>query len=527
MRIGVIELLTGNCATGGLRGIGSYIYTRQYASLMPQAVSAWCRELGHEVHYATFAGRGDPKSLLPADLDIVFVGTNTPASALAYALAKLYRRERTLTVIGGAHARAFPRDCARFFDLVVLQCDRDLVRDIVGGAYERGSVVSSDRPLTDLPSVEQRMPEIRKSMFMFGRPNMTTTVGVIASTGCPYACNFCTDWNNPYVLLPPAKLADDLRYISRHLPGTRIAFHDPNFAVKFDQVLDVLEELPPAKRNPYIMESSLTVLKGSRLQRLKETNCTYVAPGVESWSSYSNKAGAGTSTGHAKMERVAEEFRAIHEYVDGLQANFIFGLDADEGDEPVELTKEFITRTPFVWPAINIPTPFGGTPFFDDCLRDGRLLRSMPFALYYVPHLVTTLKHYDPIGYYERLIDINAHLSSMKLLRKRLASTRSRSIQMFFIARTSGTRQRVNDFRAIVDALKSDAGVLAFHQGEDVPLPSFYRQELRRMLGRYASLLSDDDLMPVLDQLEPPAPNAIASSTSPLPILASPPEMRV
>ncbi|MEX2247273.1 MAG: radical SAM protein [Dehalococcoidia bacterium] len=527
MRIGVIELLTGNCATRGLRGIGSYLYTRQYASLMPQAVSAWCREFGHQVHYATFAGRGDPKSLLPADLDIVFVGTNTPASALAYALAKLYRQEHALTVVGGPHARAFPLDCARFFDIVVQQCDKELVRDIVDGACEPGSIVSSDRPLTDLPSVEQRMPEIRKSMFLFGRPNPTTTVGVIASLGCPYTCNFCTDWNNPYVLLPAEKLAADLRYLAEHLPGTRVAFHDPNFAVRFDEVLDVLEQIPPKKRNPYIMESSLTVLKGSRLQRLKDTNCTYVAPGVESWSGYSNKSGARTKTGHEKMEMVAEEFRAIHEYVQGLQANFIFGLDADEGDEPVELTKEFITRTPFVWPAINIPTPFGGTPFFDDCVSDGRILRSMPFALYYIPHLVTTLKHYDPIGYYERLIDINVHLSSAKLLRKRLGSTRSRSIQLFFLARTSGTRQRVNDFRAIIGALKSDAHMLAFHEGEDVPLPSFYRHEVRRMLGQYASLLSEEDLLPVLDQYVSTASRALPLLPARLPLRASAPKMSV
>jgi len=36
---------------------------------------------------------------------------------LAYAMAKLYKREKTLTVIGGPHAKAFPHDCQRFFDL--------------------------------------------------------------------------------------------------------------------------------------------------------------------------------------------------------------------------------------------------------------------------------------------------------------------------------------------------------------------------------------------------------------------------
>jgi hypothetical protein len=67
--------------------------------------------------------------------------------------------------------------------------------------------------------------------------------------GCPYACNFCIDWNNPYRLLPTERLAADLRYASAHLPGVMLGYQDPNFAVKFDQVLDVMESLPQGRRN--------------------------------------------------------------------------------------------------------------------------------------------------------------------------------------------------------------------------------------------------------------------------------------
>ncbi len=500
MRIGVLELLTGNGGTGGVRAIGSHFYTKQYASIMPQAIAVWCREFGHEVFYATFAGLGDPKRSLPNDLDVVFIGANTPASALAYALAKLYRRGRTLTVIGGPHARSYARDCQRFFDIVVLRCDRALVADIVGGVFEPGSIVSSERTLTDLPSVEERMPEIRAAYFYGGRANPSTTVGILASVGCPYTCNFCTDWNSPYALLPLDRLAADLQYVSQHLPGVRVAFHDPNFAVKFDPVLEVLEQLPPEKRNPYAMESSLSVLRGARLQRLKDTRCLYVAPGVESWSSYSNKAQAGAKTGSEKLRIVVEQFSEIHEYVPGLQANFIFGIDADAGDEPVELTKQFISETPFVWPALNIPTPFGGTPFFDDCLRDGRILKTMPFALYYVPYLVMKLRNYDAITYYENLIEIGTHLSSSSMLWRRLRTTPSRVLQFLHIVRTRGTRNRIRDFREIVRALREDPAMLAFHEGRSGTLPVFYERKFNRMLGSYAALLSPEDLSPVLDQ---------------------------
>ena len=115
MKIGVLDILVDSPRTWinfAYRGV----LKKQYASIVPQAVAVWCRQLGHEVAYAAYYGQRDPKRLLPDDLDVVFLSTYTQSSALAYALAKLYRRDGILTVIGGPHARSFPADCLRFFD---------------------------------------------------------------------------------------------------------------------------------------------------------------------------------------------------------------------------------------------------------------------------------------------------------------------------------------------------------------------------------------------------------------------------
>ncbi|MDP6496079.1 MAG: radical SAM protein, partial [Dehalococcoidia bacterium] len=280
------------------------------------------------------------------------------------------------------------------FDIAVLQCDKTLIEDILSGAHEPNSIVSSGRPLRDIPSVEERMPEINASVFTHGRRYLSTTIPMLTSVGCPYHCDFCIDWDNPYVLLPLDRLEADLRYLSAAFSGVRIGFHDPNFGVKFDQVLNVLETIPKKSRNPFVMESTLSLLRGPRLQRLRDSNCVYLAPGVESWSDYSNKAGTGSAGGSQKVDHLVEHFELLHEYVKGLGANFIFGLDVDEGEEPVELTKEFMNRTPFVWPYFNIPVPYGETPFHDQYLREHRILTAMPMAFYYTPYLVTTLKHY-------------------------------------------------------------------------------------------------------------------------------------
>src|SRR6266508_6337892 len=125
------------------------------------------------------------------------------------------------------------------------------------------------------------------------------------------------------------------------------------------------------------------------------------------------------------------------------------------GETPIELTKRFMDRTPFVWPAINIPVPFGGTPLYDDLLDNGRILRAMPFGFYYAPYLVTTLKHYDPVTYYEKLIDLFAHASSPSMLQRRIQSTSQWRVKLVHWARTMSTRASMNSYRRILQLLRS------------------------------------------------------------------------
>ncbi|MEV4315510.1 radical SAM protein [Actinocrispum sp. NPDC049592] len=502
MRVGILDLL-GPPARRPVDLAYQLLITKQYASITPQAISVWCRRMGHETFYATYYGLGRPHRLLPLDLDVVFISCYTQVSHLAYALAKLYRRAGIRTVIGGPHAKAFPVDCLRFFDLVVGESDPELITDILAGQFDPGSMISAARPFDDVPTVEERMPEIRASAFFLGRkPLMLSAVPMLASMGCPYRCDFCIDWNSTYRQLPADRLKADLRYLARNLPGRLIVFHDPNFAVKFDQVFEALEAQPPGERPPYIIESSLTVLRGDRPRRLRDTNCAMVAPGVESWTDYSNKAGVGRAAGVAKVERVAAHFAQLAENVPYLQANFMFGLDTDQGDEPVELTKRFMDLAPFAYPTINIPVPFGGTPLHDELAAGGRILAAMPFSFYYAPYLVTTIKHYDPISYYEKLVELYRHASSPAMLRRRLGTTANRTVGYVHRARTASFRSDVRSFEHILGMLRSDPGFLAFHEGRTGSLPAFYHNIGERMLGRYAELLSPADRTPDLS----PAP---------------------
>ena len=120
--------------------------------------------------------------------------------------------------------------------------------------------------------------------------------------------------------------------------------------------------------------------------------------------------------GRAKLEHIVRHIDLINEYVPGLQTNHIFGTDGDKGSEPVDLTREFVRRLPRVWPTLNVPIPFGGTPLQQELLAEGRVLKAMPFGCYKMPYLNIILKHYDPISYYDHMIAIQEEASSRKCL---------------------------------------------------------------------------------------------------------------
>ena len=58
MRVGIIEIL----ALPSQRWVDTIYHlsvTKQFASVTPQAISVWCRQLGHETFYAIYYGIGD------------------------------------------------------------------------------------------------------------------------------------------------------------------------------------------------------------------------------------------------------------------------------------------------------------------------------------------------------------------------------------------------------------------------------------------------------------------------------------
>jgi hypothetical protein len=200
-----------------------------------------------------------------------------------------------------------------------------------------------------------------------------------------------------------------------------------------------------------------------------------------------------------------DQLHTLREYVPYLQANLILGLDTDHGDEPFDLTKEFLRRTPFVWPQINIPMAFGGTPLFDTFWREGRILKRLPFTFYHQPYLTVRLKNYDVTHYLQKMIDVLDLASSGKMLYKRLRMSPKVVVAAGIYLKTLAVKNGLVEMRETVKQLKSDPQMRAFHAGETNVLPNFYANVYRKGLGKYAELMPVEDSAPILSS-EPVEP---------------------
>jgi radical SAM superfamily enzyme YgiQ (UPF0313 family) len=488
LNIGVLDLLSGE-AKGGAAHPYAMIYRRMFYGVMPQVVAAWCRRRGHRVHYATYFGQRRPEGLMPDGLDLVFISAFTEASALAYALAVLFRQNGVRTVLGGPHARSFPNDASRFFDAVVVSCDAAAIDDVVRGEYPPGAIVRAPEKEVEIPLLEERHADIDRATLIAGRHWGFSVVPLLASTGCPYACDFCVDWNNPYRGRSTDELQADLCYAASAMPGRLLAFHDPNFGVRFDQVLEAFDAVAPGNRNPYLIESTLSILKQRRLGRLAETNCVFVAPGVESWTDYGAKAGTGQRTRHDKLEHVLTQFDAIAAHIPEVQANFMFGNEADAGEEPIELTREFIRLRPRICPVISYPMAYGGTLLRETLRRKDRLL-PLPSIYYFTPLPSLRANHYPADAFYEGLITLLRASIAPRIIATRLSAARGAAMRVMHLLRAFAVAAYVRELHTFLSVLRQDPSVAGFVDGKGASIPGYFDHLLDARLGRYAALLT-------------------------------------
>jgi hypothetical protein len=464
------------------------------ASIMPQVIATWCEALGHEVRYLCYTGSGDLSRELLEDADIVFISAFSRAAQTAYAVSNLYRRRGTVTVLGGPHARCYPEDAAKYFDYVLGLTDKTIVEDVLkDGAPHRpqGRCLSAAAQPRELPSLRERWRFVEAAL---ARAPVMGIVPMIGSMGCPYSCSFCIDSTVDYQPLAFDRLRDDLRFLLNRRRKPIVGWHDPNFGVRFDDYMEVIEDAVPAGRIRFIAESSLSLLSEPHILRMKRNGFIGLLPGIESWYAHGNKSRTGANVGPDKVRQVADQVNMILRHVPFVQTNFVLGLDCDRGAEPFDLTKKFIDLAPGVYPAFSLLTAYGrAAPLNLDLQRAGRV-RPFPFYFLDSVHAMNVQpEHYDWNEIYDRTLDLTRHALSASRVMARFRANRG-GTKLLNLIRARSTK-RIRFQSTVRGLLDSDPGVRRFFDGESEALPDFYRHKMQATMGPLWEALPEGALM--------------------------------
>ena len=483
LSIGIIDLV----AKAPTRNLWMRVMGANFVSIMPQVVAAWCEQQGHDVTLVTYTGRENLINELPTKVDLVFISSFTEAALLSYALSNLFQSRGAITALGGPHARCYPEDAGKYFDYVLGFTDKDLVENIMRDCSPHrpvGLSLSATHHPVLLPGVSERWKYIDQTLR---KAPVIKIVPLLSSLGCPYSCDFCIDSSVPFQPLNPEAMKEDLRFLLGKLKRPRVAWHDPNFGVRFDKCMDAIEEVVPPGRIDFIAESSLSLLSEARVKRLASNGFKALLPGIESWFEQGKKSRTGQSTGMEKVRAVSDHVNMILRHIPYVQTNHIFGLDSDEGSAPFELTKRFLDLSPGAFPAYSMLSAFGqAAPQNLTFQRDNRVL-PIPFHFLSNCQMNIKPKNYSWPKFYDLLIEVTKYSFSSRQILRRFMANRETIPRLLNVVRglSSERFDRVRYFSEIRKRLETDRSLRRFFEQETNDIPQYFIDKIRRDLGHF------------------------------------------
>jgi radical SAM superfamily enzyme YgiQ (UPF0313 family) len=401
-----------------------------------------------------------------------------------------------ITVLGGPHARCYPEDAKKYFDYILGFTSKSLIKDVLSDCTKYrplGIYLSTGKQPTYLPGVRERWKYIQHT---FKKSFLIKIVPMTTSFGCPYSCSYCIDADVPYQQLDLDVIKEDLIFLQKQLKKPRVVWCDPNFGIQFSNIMDAIEESIPKNNFEFIAESSLSVLTEERLKRFQKNGFKAMLVGIESWFERNNKSNCRLIDGKDKVNLISEHMNLVQKYIPYVQGNFLFGLDVDEGEEPFQLTRQFIDMTPGVFPAYCLFTAFGNcTELFRQYDKENRIL---PFAFHFLSNKTLNVrpKNYDWMELYQYIIDLTKYTFSPRVVFRRFRAIKSTIPAYLSLLRalTNEGLGRINYYSEILRRLKSDNQMIKFYEQDSTELPQFYIKRIKEDLGPLWKWLPDEAL---------------------------------
>jgi len=319
--------------------------------------------------------------------DLVGITSKTLAIETAERFTRLAHEAGVPYVaVGGAHATLMPEDVARFADAVFTgeayftwpQFIQDAINDAVQPLY-------NDTEWADLAGIA-RLTDRVIAQVDENRNYWTPMLEI--TRGCPRNCSFCTAIRVSGQRMRFRPVEEVVEEIERR-KIKRFFLTDDNFGLAFrlnpeyvEELFLALEKLP---LRGWTAQAEMMVSQFPDLLDLaRRAHLDKFFIGFESVNPKNRRELGGKSKG--QMSQYREAIDVIHKHGIGVVGLFVYGFDEDT-PETMWQTWEFAKESGLDSMSQTILTPYPGTPFRAQLIRENRLIPDMPWRFYDTAHI--------------------------------------------------------------------------------------------------------------------------------------------
>lgn len=197
---------------------------------------------------------------------------------------------------------------------------------------------------------------------------------ILSSRGCPFPCTYCTTTFGKHLVMKSVEnVVAEMNYLKQS--GIRfVRFMDDTFTCNRTRVLNICERL--IKENlslPWACLSRVDTLDTEMLDYMARAGCKRIMVGVESYSQVVLDF-LGKNVDAASINPQLELIRKA-----GIESIGFFMIGTPvETEEEFKKTLKGVVTSPLDFITVNIITPYGGTPFYEQ-MKEEILFQFNPF----------------------------------------------------------------------------------------------------------------------------------------------------
>ncbi|MEK7475846.1 MAG: radical SAM protein [Candidatus Coatesbacteria bacterium] len=333
-----------------------------------------------------------------ADWQVVGATAVTPQVREAWRVLERAKAAGAITVIGGPHPTCLPDESIThpFVDYVVRKegeetlpallrrvDHRETPEGVAGVTWKRpdGRIVHEpDAPPIDaldairFPAYHLLPPLDRYTNAQPLLSRRAPCLPILTSRGCPYGCAFCYKgtFGRSFRSRSPESVATEWEWLVREHKAREIAVQDDVFNLDIPRATAICREI--VRRGVVVPWSTPNGLRADRvtpelLDAMRESGCERVAFGVETGDQGLLDALGKNET----LDQIREAFSLARRARLRTMAFFVIGQEG-ETEATIESSIRFAIELKPTWAQFTMATPYPGTRFRDDAMRDGRLL---------------------------------------------------------------------------------------------------------------------------------------------------------